>query len=130
MQRLLYHAPDNPNQESPFDRAIVQVVQGQEVVDKIRAVLVDDKTPIFQNVPVTPRHPLSCVVPVTADAGDAGRSMTNVASNSVSVRHAPRTARGEVRIWEFLVLKLCTTSPQRANVWLGQRHHIPMYQRL
>ena len=31
MQRLLYHAPDNPNQESPFDRAIVQVVQGQEV---------------------------------------------------------------------------------------------------
>lgn len=30
MQRLLYHAPDNPNQESPFDRAIVQVVQGQE----------------------------------------------------------------------------------------------------
>ena len=31
MQRLLYHAPDNPNQESPFDRAIVQVVQGQNV---------------------------------------------------------------------------------------------------
>lgn len=31
MQRLLYHAPDNPNQESPFDRAIVQVVQGQDV---------------------------------------------------------------------------------------------------
>ena len=31
MQRLLYHAPDNPNQESPFDRAIVQVVHGQEV---------------------------------------------------------------------------------------------------
>ena len=30
MQRLLYHAPDNPSQESPFDRAIVQVVQGQE----------------------------------------------------------------------------------------------------
>ncbi len=30
MQRLLYHAPDNPNQESPFDRAILQVVQGQE----------------------------------------------------------------------------------------------------
>lgn len=29
MQRLLYHAPDNPNQESPFNRAIVQVVQGQ-----------------------------------------------------------------------------------------------------
>ena len=31
MQRLLYHAPDNPNQDSPFDRAIVQVVQGQNV---------------------------------------------------------------------------------------------------
>ena len=31
MQRLLYHAPDNPNQESPFDRAIVQAVQGQNV---------------------------------------------------------------------------------------------------
>ena len=31
MQRLLYHAPDNPSQESPFDRAIVQVVHGQEV---------------------------------------------------------------------------------------------------
>ena len=30
MQRLLYHAPDNPNQESPFDRAIVQVVRGKE----------------------------------------------------------------------------------------------------
>ena len=30
MQRLLYHAPDNPSQESPFDRAILQVVQGQE----------------------------------------------------------------------------------------------------
>lgn len=29
MQRLLYHAPDNPSQESPFDRAIVQVVQDQ-----------------------------------------------------------------------------------------------------
>lgn len=29
MQRLLYHAPDNPSQESPFDRAIVQVVQAQ-----------------------------------------------------------------------------------------------------
>jgi len=31
MQRLLYHAPDNPSQESPFDRAILQVVQGHEV---------------------------------------------------------------------------------------------------
>lgn len=31
MQRLLYHAPDNPSQESPFDRAIVQVVHGQTV---------------------------------------------------------------------------------------------------
>lgn len=31
MQRLLYHAPDNPNQDSPFDRAIVQVVQGHNV---------------------------------------------------------------------------------------------------
>lgn len=31
MQRLLYHAPENPSTESPFDRAIVQVVQGQEV---------------------------------------------------------------------------------------------------
>lgn len=31
MQRLLYHTPDNPNQESPFDRAIVQVVHGHEV---------------------------------------------------------------------------------------------------
>lgn len=30
MQRLLYHAPDNPSQESPFDRAILQVVQGHE----------------------------------------------------------------------------------------------------
>lgn len=31
MQQLLYHAPDNPNRESPFDRAIVQVAQDQEV---------------------------------------------------------------------------------------------------
>lgn len=30
MQRLLYHAPDNPNQDSPFDRAIIQVVQDQQ----------------------------------------------------------------------------------------------------
>ena len=30
MQRLLYHAPDNPSRESPFDSAIVQVVQDQE----------------------------------------------------------------------------------------------------
>lgn len=30
MQKLLYHAPRNPNQESPFDRAIVQVVKGQK----------------------------------------------------------------------------------------------------
>lgn len=30
MQRLLYHAPDNPSQDSPFDRAIVQVVQDQQ----------------------------------------------------------------------------------------------------
>ncbi|WP_170962068.1 phospholipase D-like domain-containing protein [Delftia acidovorans] len=31
MQKLLYHAPENPTQESPFDRAIVQVVHQQEV---------------------------------------------------------------------------------------------------
>ena len=31
MPRLLYHAPDTPDQESPFDRAIVQVIRDQDV---------------------------------------------------------------------------------------------------
>lgn len=31
MMELLYHAPDNPILESPFDRAIVEVVHGQDV---------------------------------------------------------------------------------------------------
>ena len=31
MPRLLYHAPDMPDQESPFDRAIVQVIRDQDV---------------------------------------------------------------------------------------------------
>lgn len=31
MPRLLYHAPNTPDQESPFDRAIVQVVSDQDV---------------------------------------------------------------------------------------------------
>ncbi|WP_071955757.1 phospholipase D-like domain-containing protein [Delftia sp. HK171] len=31
MSRLLYHAPDTQDQESPFDRAIVQVIRDQDV---------------------------------------------------------------------------------------------------
>lgn len=31
MSRLLYHAPDTQDQESPFDRAIVQVIKDQDV---------------------------------------------------------------------------------------------------
>lgn len=31
MPRLLYHTPDTPDQESPFDRAIVQVIRDQDV---------------------------------------------------------------------------------------------------
>ena len=38
MPRLLYHAPNTPDQESPFDRAIVQVVSDQDV-KIVRALL-------------------------------------------------------------------------------------------
>jgi cyclophilin family peptidyl-prolyl cis-trans isomerase len=45
---------DYPNFDGVGYTVFGKVVKGQEVVDKIRGVLVDDKSPIFQNVPVTP----------------------------------------------------------------------------
>ncbi|GGC18838.1 peptidylprolyl isomerase [Pseudoduganella buxea] len=45
---------DYPNFDGVGYTVFGKVIQGQEVVDKIKGVLVDDKTPIFQNVPVTP----------------------------------------------------------------------------
>ena len=44
---------DYPGQDGHGYAVFGKVVQGQEVVDKIKGVLVDDK-PGFQNVPVTP----------------------------------------------------------------------------
>ncbi|WEF35153.1 peptidylprolyl isomerase [Pseudoduganella chitinolytica] len=45
---------DYPNFDGVGYTVFGKVVKGQEVVDKIKGVLVDDKSPIFQNVPVTP----------------------------------------------------------------------------
>ena len=45
---------DYPNFDGVGYTVFGKVIQGQDVVDKIKGVLVDDKTPIFQNVPVTP----------------------------------------------------------------------------
>jgi peptidyl-prolyl cis-trans isomerase A (cyclophilin A) len=45
---------DYPNFDGVGYTVFGKVIKGQDVVDKIKGVLVDDKTPIFQNVPVTP----------------------------------------------------------------------------
>jgi peptidyl-prolyl cis-trans isomerase A (cyclophilin A) len=45
---------DYPNFDGVGYTVFGRVISGYEVVDKIKGVLVDDKTPIFQNVPVIP----------------------------------------------------------------------------
>jgi len=47
-------ALDYPNFDGVGYTVFGRVISGYEVVDKIKGVLVDDKTPIFQNVPVIP----------------------------------------------------------------------------
>jgi peptidyl-prolyl cis-trans isomerase A (cyclophilin A) len=45
---------DYPNFDGVGYTVFGRVISGYEVVDKIKGVLVDDKSPIFQNVPVIP----------------------------------------------------------------------------